>query len=190
MVRRIARSDHCRCVSTPRCRVLPRRWPRCASAGRTSAGCASGRPSQVGAQESLRLELAPGSRTRTQRIGTTGRPGWYQTAMPETMSTARSPPPYQSARRSAARACRPGRALLEASAPGRPCAAAGRSAWPPRRRRRKSPASRRKREIHRPAGGRSRSSPSAAKLVSVTTIEPAAGQPARSCSKRLPGPVE
>ena len=45
---------------------------------------------EVGAQQSLGLEVSSGSRINTQRNGTAGNPVEYQTAVSETISTVRS----------------------------------------------------------------------------------------------------
>ena len=51
---------------------------------------------EVGAEQGARVSNLPlGSRTSTQRMGTGGRPVWYQTAVAEVISTRRWPSPYQ-----------------------------------------------------------------------------------------------
>jgi hypothetical protein len=89
VVRRMARSDHWRCVSMPR-------WTRTSwnvvstrhretNHPRISSGVAS-RSVQRNADG---LCSPDGSRTRTQRIGTGGMPAWYQTAVPVATSSLR-----------------------------------------------------------------------------------------------------
>src|SRR5271163_2594368 len=82
VVRRIAKSDHWRCVSTPRCartswKVVSTRQ-RETSQPRMVAGVAS-RLVLRNADGSCSPD---GSRTSTQRIGTGGTPAWYQSAVP------------------------------------------------------------------------------------------------------------
>jgi len=95
VVRRMARSDHCRCVSTPR-------WVR------VSWNVVSIRQRETNqlricsglARSVLRKHCGSrspvGSRTSTQRIDAGGRPELYQTAVSDTISSMRDLPPYQS----------------------------------------------------------------------------------------------
>lgn len=94
IVRRMARSDHCRCVSTPRWRrasskVVSTRQRR-TNQRRMSTGSAvrSVHRNACGSFSPL------GSRTSTQRIATR-MPGWCHGAVPEAMSSLRSVRPYQ-----------------------------------------------------------------------------------------------
>ena len=134
----------------------------------------------------------PGSRTSTQRIGTTGRPAWYQTAVPETISTVAlapavpvrhaDPPPGRvrlGARRSAER-----RQALALAAAG------GRLARPARRCRLvQAGVEAQAGDDSRPCRRTAPRSSRAAKLLSATATMRRPGSQRRSCSKRLPPPV-
>ena len=95
VVRAMAGADHCRCVSMPR-------WAR-ASSNVTSichrrtnqARICSGSAASSVHRNACGLNVFCGSRTRSQRNGTTGRPLLYQTALPVAISTALPPWPYQ-----------------------------------------------------------------------------------------------
>jgi hypothetical protein len=52
---------------------------------------------EIDREKGLQLKLASGSRTKSQRIGTGGKPGWYQTAVPLAISTMRWVRPYHRA---------------------------------------------------------------------------------------------
>ena len=52
---------------------------------------------EIGAEEGLRWSSPSGSRTSSHRIGTGGKPPWYQTAVPVASSTMRLVRPYQRA---------------------------------------------------------------------------------------------
>src|SRR5512135_3157927 len=94
VVRAMALSTHCRWVSTPR-------WARASS--KVTSTCqrwtnhpkiASGAASRSVPNSACGSNFPWGSRTRTQRIGTTGFPAWYHTAIPLVISTVRSVWPY------------------------------------------------------------------------------------------------
>src|SRR3954451_12219007 len=96
VVRAIARSDHCRCVSTPRCRRTSANVTstdqRRTNQRSTSSGSASGSVHR----KPCGSNSPAASRTRSQRTGTR-LPGWYQSAVPEIRSIRRSVRPYQPA---------------------------------------------------------------------------------------------
>src|SRR5829696_548138 len=95
VVRRMAISDHCLCVSNPRC--LRASWnvtsncQRITNQERTFRGSAL----RFVHRRAWVLKSPSGSRTKTQRTGTAGNPVEYHPAVAETISTVRSALPYQ-----------------------------------------------------------------------------------------------
>src|SRR5215207_750131 len=95
VVRPIANSDHCLCVSNPRCLRIS--WKVTSSCQRIT------NQETIFLGSALRsvhtsacvLNSALGSRTSTQRIGTANKPVEYHTAVSEETSTLRSLLPYQ-----------------------------------------------------------------------------------------------
>jgi hypothetical protein len=96
VVLRIASSDHCLCVSMPRCRRAS--WKVVSICQRKTNHptiCSGLAPRSV--QSKAWVANSPcGSRTKTQRMGTAGNPVLYQSTVAEATSTVRSPLPYQS----------------------------------------------------------------------------------------------
>src|SRR5215208_4623732 len=95
VVLRIASSDHCLCVSNPRCRrtswKVTSSCQRITNQERIFCGSAS-----RGVQRRAWVLNAPcGSRTKTQRRGTANKPVLYQTTVSEAISIIRSLSPYQ-----------------------------------------------------------------------------------------------
>ena len=97
VVRRIASSDHCRWVSTPRCRRTSWKVTSICQRKTNHDRIRSGSAVRSVHSRAWVAKVPCGSRTSTQRRGTGGNPVWYQTPVSETTSTVRSPPPYQSA---------------------------------------------------------------------------------------------
>src|SRR5215216_5918021 len=95
VVLRIARSDHCLWVSNPRC--LRTSWNVASSCQRITnqQRIFCGSASRSVHRRAWVLKSPSGSRTKTQRTGTANKPVEYHTAVAETISTARSPLPYQ-----------------------------------------------------------------------------------------------
>ena len=95
VVRAMARSDHWRWVSTPRWSRTSRKVTSTCQRWTNQRTICSG--SRAGSVQSRACgsKRRWGSRSSTQRIGTTGRPAWRQTAVAEQISTTRSPSPYQ-----------------------------------------------------------------------------------------------
>src|SRR5918994_4938490 len=95
VVRRIASSDHCLCVSKPRC--LRTSWKVTSSCQRITnqERIFSGSASRSVHRRAWVLNPPSGSRIRTQRTGTANKPVEYHTAVWEAISTMRSPLPYQ-----------------------------------------------------------------------------------------------
>ena len=95
--RRMARSDHGRCVATPR-------WRRTAANG-TASGQRCTHPARSGAGATVVAvhssawggDALAGARMRTPRRGTDGSPVCYQTAGAATTATVRAPGPSQGA---------------------------------------------------------------------------------------------
>src|SRR3954447_10406845 len=95
VARAIARSDHWRWVSTPRWSRTSRKVTstrRRRTNQRTT--CSGSRAGSVRSR-AWGSKRPRGSRSSTQRIGTTGEPAWRHTAVPEQTSTTRSPSPYR-----------------------------------------------------------------------------------------------
>src|SRR5215211_5025925 len=95
VVLRIAISDHCLCVSNPRC---PRTsWKLTSNCQRITnqERIFLGSVSRSVHRRAWVLNPPSGSRTRTQRTGTANKPVKYHTAVWEESSTIRSPLPYQ-----------------------------------------------------------------------------------------------
>src|ERR687890_2151250 len=95
VARRIAKSDHWRCVSNPR-------WLR--ASWKVTSNCQRitnqqriflGSASRSVHSRAWVLNFPLGSRTNTQRKGTANKPVEYHTAVPEATSTVRSLLPYQ-----------------------------------------------------------------------------------------------
>src|SRR5271165_2341880 len=97
VVRRIARSDHCRCVSTPRCSRTSWKVVSIRQRNTKRLRIATGSRSRSVQRNAWGSRTPEGSRTRTQRIGAGGRPLEYQTEVPETYSSLPVCPPYHSA---------------------------------------------------------------------------------------------
>jgi hypothetical protein len=95
VVRRIAKSDHCLCVSNPRC--LRTSWKVTSSCQRITNHkmIFFGSASRSVHRSAWVLNPPWGSRIKTQRIGTANKPVEYQTAVAEETSTMRSLLPYQ-----------------------------------------------------------------------------------------------
>src|SRR5215217_4119250 len=95
VVRRIANSDHCLCVSNPRCLRIS--WNVTSNCQRITNQerifCGSALRSVH--RSACVLNSPLGSRISTQRTGTANKPVEYQTAVREAISTVRSPLPYQ-----------------------------------------------------------------------------------------------
>ena len=81
-MRRIARSDHCRWVSRPRCARASANVTSSCQRRHEPLHHLPWRDGQVSAEQRLRLEARRRIAARTQRSGTTGIPAWYQTAVP------------------------------------------------------------------------------------------------------------
>src|SRR5215217_697737 len=95
VVRRIANSDHCLCVSNPRCRRTS--WKVTSSCQRITnqQPIFCGSASRSVQRRAWGLNFPSGSRTNTQRKGTANKLVEYQTAVSEATSTVHSPLPYQ-----------------------------------------------------------------------------------------------
>src|SRR5215207_4629886 len=95
VVHRIAISDHCLCVSNPRC--LRASWKVTSSCQRITnqQRIFCGSASRFVHRRAWVLKSPSGSRTKTQRTGTAGNPVEYHPAVAETISTVRSALPYQ-----------------------------------------------------------------------------------------------
>src|SRR3954466_5779940 len=170
VVRRMARSDHCRWVSRPRCRrasskVVSVRQRR-TNQRRMSAGSAF-----KSVQRKACGSFSPlGSRTSTQRIATR-RPGGCQSAVPEARSSRRVLRPYQPSmltRRQGVRRLRRHSARLGSRAPvtaERPRCRGRRGGGGSHRQ-----ASRRRRVTTVRCGVRARSKAMAEKLLSATAM--------------------
>src|SRR5215211_6021530 len=95
VVRRMAISDHCLCVSNPRC--LRTSWKVTSSCQRITNQrtifCGSALRSVH--RRAWVANPPSGSRTKTQRTGTANKPVEYHTAVWEAISSVRSPLPYQ-----------------------------------------------------------------------------------------------
>ena len=130
-----------------------------------------------------------GSRTSTQRSGTTGSPGWCHRAVPEQTSTRRSAPPYQprtTKRLQRVRWSSRRRASVGRRSPtrrGRPIVRGVRGGGGANRR-----ASRRMRVTTTTRRRTASSSSSAAKLLSATATTRRPGSQ-RRLQQHLPGPV-
>ncbi len=105
VVRAMALSDHCRCVSTPR-------WARASWKVTSTVQRRTNHPticagSRVRSVQSRAWggRRASGSRMSTHRIGTTGRPPCRHTAVSEAISIVRAPARTSRAPRPCARAC-------------------------------------------------------------------------------------
>ena len=97
VVLRIANSVHCLCVSKPRC--LRASWKVTSSCQRITnqRTTCSGSASRSVHRRAWGSNPPSGSRIKTQRMGTAGKPVEYHTAVLEAISTVRSSLPYQSA---------------------------------------------------------------------------------------------
>src|SRR5215216_5929431 len=95
VVHRIAISDHCLCVSNPRC--LRASWKVTSSCQRITnqQRIFCGSASRSVQRRAWVLKPPSGSRISTQRTGTANKPVEYQTALAEAISTVRSLSPYQ-----------------------------------------------------------------------------------------------
>src|SRR5215216_3600750 len=95
VVRRIANSDHCLCVSNPRCLRIS--WKVTSSCQRITnqQRIFLGSASRSVHSSAWVLNPPSGSRMRTQRTGTANKPVEYHTALAEAISTLRCPLPYQ-----------------------------------------------------------------------------------------------
>src|SRR5215218_954572 len=95
VVRRMAVSDHCLCVSNPRCLRIC--WKVTSNCQRITnqLRISSGSASRSVHNRARVLNSPSGSRMRTQRTGTANKPVEYHTAVREETSTVRSPLPYQ-----------------------------------------------------------------------------------------------
>src|ERR1019366_3127113 len=95
VVLRMARSDHWRWVSTPRwARVSSKVTSTCQRLMNQSRICL-GSASRSVQRNACGWNLCLESRTRTHRMGTGGRPPWYQMAVPVANSMVRLVRPYQ-----------------------------------------------------------------------------------------------
>ncbi len=95
VLRRIALSDPCLCVSKPRrCRTSWKVASICQRLTNHEMICLGSTPRSVHNRARV-SNPSWGSRISTQRNGTAGDPVPYQMAVFETISTGRSPPPYQ-----------------------------------------------------------------------------------------------
>src|SRR5271170_277171 len=92
----MARSDHCRCVSTPRCSRTSWKVVSIRQRHTKRWRIAVGSRSRSVQRNACASRWPDGSRTSTQRIAAGGMPLWYQTAVPETYSSLRVWPPYHS----------------------------------------------------------------------------------------------
>jgi hypothetical protein len=94
-VLRIANSVHCLCVSNPRCLRIS--WKVTSSCQRITyqRTICSGSASRSVHRRGWGLNRPSGSRIRTQRMGTAGKPVEYHTAVLEAISIVRCPLPYQ-----------------------------------------------------------------------------------------------
>jgi hypothetical protein len=91
----MASSDHCLCVSNPKCRRIS--WKVASSCQRITnqEWIFSGSALRSVHSRAWVLNCASGSRTKTQRRGTANKPVEYHTAVLDVISTMRSPLPYQ-----------------------------------------------------------------------------------------------
>ncbi len=90
----IAISDHCRCVSNPRCRRTSWKVASICQRLTNQERIFCGSASRSVHRRAWVLNSPLGSRTKTQRRGTANKPVLYQTAVLEAISTMRSPLPY------------------------------------------------------------------------------------------------
>src|SRR5688572_9149506 len=95
VVLRIANSDHCLCVSNPRCLRIS--WKVTSNCQRITnhERIFLGSASRSVHSRAWVLNSPSGSRIKTQRTGTANKPVEYHTAVWEATSTMRSPLPYQ-----------------------------------------------------------------------------------------------
>src|SRR5215204_4066839 len=93
----MAISDHCLCVSKPRC--LRASWNVTSNCQRITYQLTirSGSASRSVHRRAWGSNPPSGARIKTQRTGTAGKPVEYHTAVSEAISTVRSLLPYQSA---------------------------------------------------------------------------------------------
>jgi hypothetical protein len=95
VVRRMAISDHCLCVSNPRClRISWKVTSNCQRITNQQTIFLGSAPRSV-QRRAWALNAPWGSRISTQRTGTAGKPVEYHTALAQAISTVRSPLPYQ-----------------------------------------------------------------------------------------------